>query len=135
LIRADPREVIFTSGATESNNLAIEGAANFYRQSGKTHIITLKTEHKAVLDTCKHLEDEGFTVDFLPVSSKGLIDVNELASAITDQTCVVSVMAVNNEIGVVQPIKEIGAVTRARKVLFHTDCAQATGKIPLDVNE
>lgn len=135
LIGADPREIVFTSGATESDNLAIAGVARFYRQKGD-HIITVCTEHKAVLDTCRYLEsEEGFKVTYLPVHPNGLVDLEQLKNAFTDKTTVVSIMAGNNEIGVVQPIAEIGAICRERKVFFHTDAAQATGKIPIDVNE
>ncbi|MDO8608598.1 MAG: IscS subfamily cysteine desulfurase [Phaeospirillum sp.] len=133
VIGADPKEVIFTSGATESNNLALKGVAHFYREK-KNHIITVVTEHKCVLDTCRYLEQEGFKVTYLPVQTNGLIDMAELEAAITDQTAIVSVMAVNNEIGVIQPIAEIGALCRKKGAFFHTDCAQAVGKIPLDVN-
>lgn len=133
LIGADPREVIFTSGATESNNLAIKGVAHF-DHAGKNHIITCTTEHKCVLDTCRHLEQEGFAVTYLPVQKDGLVDLNALEAAITPQTMLISVMAVNNEIGVIQPLTEIGALCRRHGVLFHTDAAQAAGKIPLDVN-
>ncbi len=133
LIAADEREIVFTSGATESNNLAIAGVARFYREK-KDHIITLVTEHKCVLDTCRYLEMEGFKVTYLPVQQNGLLDLELLKSAITDRTAIVSVMAANNEIGVIQPLTEIGAICRSRGVLFHTDCAQAFGKIPLDVN-
>jgi len=134
LIGADSKEIIFTSGATESNNLALKGVANFYKDR-KNHIITVVTEHKCVLDTCRHLEQEGFDVTYLPVNDKGLIDLKQLEEAMTDKTLLVSVMGVNNEIGVIQPLKEIGALCRERKIFFHTDCAQAVGKIPLDVNE
>ncbi|CAA7622344.1 IscS subfamily cysteine desulfurase [Magnetospirillum sp. SS-4] len=133
LIGADAKEIIFTSGATESNNLALKGVAHFYREK-KNHIITVVTEHKCVLDTCRHLEQEGFKVTYLPVQANGLIDMSELEAAITDQTAIVSVMTVNNEIGVIQPVAEIGALCRKRGVFFHTDCAQAVGKVPLDVN-
>jgi cysteine desulfurase len=133
LIAADEREIVFTSGATESNNLAIAGVARFYREK-KDHIITLVTEHKCVLDTCRYLEMEGFKVTYLPVQQNGLLDLELLKGAITDRTVIVSVMAANNEIGVIQPLAEIGAICRSRGVLFHTDCAQAFGKIPLDVN-
>jgi cysteine desulfurase len=125
--------VIFTSGATESNNLALKGVAHFYKEK-RNHIVTVVTEHKCVLDTCRHLEQEGFTVTYLPVKTDGLVDMAELEAAITDKTSIVSVMAVNNEIGVVQPIAEIGALCRKKGAFFHTDCAQAVGKIPLDVN-
>ena len=134
LLSADPREIIFTSGATESNNLAIKGVARFY-QDKKKHIITLATEHKCVLDTCRHLAEEGFKITYLPVSSNGLIDLDQLKDSITSQTCLVSVMAVNNEIGVIQPLKEIGALCREKGVFFHSDIAQGFGKIPIDVNE
>ena len=133
LIGADEKEVIFTSGATESNNLALKGVAHFYKDR-KDHIITVATEHKCVLDSCRHLELEGFKVTYLPVQQNGLIDLEQLKAAITDKTAIVSVMAVNNEIGVIQPIAEIGAICRERGVFFHTDAAQAVGKIPLDVN-
>ena len=132
LIGADEKEVIFTSGATESNNLAIRGVAEFYKDR-KNHIVTTVTEHKCVLDTCRHLEQQGFEVTYLPVQKNGLIDLDALRAAITDKTVVVSVMAVNNEIGVIQPLAEIGKICRERKVFFHTDAAQAAGKIPLDV--
>ncbi|WP_422036305.1 IscS subfamily cysteine desulfurase [Reyranella sp.] len=132
LIGADEKEVIFTSGATESNNLAIRGVAEFYKDR-KNHIITTVTEHKCVLDTCRHLEQQGFEVTYLPVRQDGLLDLDVLRAAITDKTVLVSVMAVNNEIGVIQPLAEIGKICRERKVFFHTDAAQAAGKIPLDV--
>lgn len=134
LIGADPKEIIFTSGATESNNLVIKGVARFYKDK-KDHIITVKTEHKCVLDACRHLEDEGFMVTYLGVKKDGIIDLEELKSAITDKTALVSVMAVNNEIGVIQPIEEIGKICREKGVFFHSDIAQAFGKIPLNVNE
>ncbi|MBM3580027.1 MAG: aminotransferase class V-fold PLP-dependent enzyme, partial [Alphaproteobacteria bacterium] len=134
LIGADAKEIFFTSGATESNNIAIKGIAHFYGATGKTHIITVATEHKCVINSARDLEQEGFTVTFLPVKQNGLIDLNELEKAITDKTGLVSVMAVNNEIGVIQPLAEIGALCRKRGVYFHTDAAQAFGKIPLDVN-
>jgi cysteine desulfurase len=133
IIGADEKEVIFTSGATESNNLALKGVAHFHKDK-KNHIITTVTEHKCVLDSCRHLEMEGFQVTYLPVQQNGLIDLEQLKAAITDKTVVVSVMAVNNEIGVIQPLAEIGKICRARGVYFHTDAAQAVGKIPLDVN-
>ncbi len=132
LIGADEKEVIFTSGATESNNLAIRGVAEFYKDR-KNHIITTVTEHKCVLDTCRHLEQQGFEVTYLPVQKDGLLDLDVLRAAITDKTVLVSVMAVNNEIGVIQPLAEIGRICREKKVFFHTDAAQAAGKIPLDV--
>jgi len=132
LINADPREVIFTSGATESNNIAIKGVTDFYKDK-KNHIITCVTEHKCVLDSCRHLEEKGFKVTYLPVQSNGLIDLNALKDAITDQTVLVSIMMVNNEIGVIQPITEIGKICREHGIFFHTDAAQAAGKIPIDV--
>lgn len=132
IIKADPREIIFTSGATESNNLAIKGVAQFNKDK-KNHIITVVTEHKCVLDTCRYLEQEGFEVTYLPVKTDGLIDLDDLKNAIKESTVLVSVMAVNNEIGVIQPIAEIGKICRERGVLFHTDAAQAVGKINLDV--
>lgn len=132
LINADSREIIFTSGATESNNLAIKGVADFHK-SKKNHIITCVTEHKCVLDSCRHLEEKGFKVTYLPVQQNGLLDLNLLKNVITDQTILVSVMMVNNEIGVIQPIAEIGKICRDKGVYFHTDAAQATGKIPIDV--
>jgi cysteine desulfurase len=133
LIAADEREVVFTSGATESNNLAIAGVARFYKDR-KNHIVTVATEHKCVLDTCRHLEQEGFQVTYLPVQKNGLIDLEALKQAITPKTAIVSVMAVNNEIGVIQPLAEIGKICREKGAFFHTDAAQAFGKIPLDVN-
>lgn len=136
LINTSAKEIIFTSGATESNNLAIKGVAKFYNKDGKkNHIITAVTEHKCVLDSCRHLEQEGYEVTYLPVQQNGLIDLAELEAAITDRTVIISIMAVNNEIGVIQPLKEIGAIARKHNVFFHTDAAQAFGKIPLDVEE
>jgi len=132
LIGATEKEIIFTSGATESNNIAIKGVARFYKDK-KNHIITPVTEHKCVLDSCRHLEQEGFEVTYLPVQKNGLIDMDALRAAIRDTTLLVSVMAVNNEIGVIQPLAEIGKLCREKGVLFHTDAAQAFGKIPLDV--
>ncbi|XP_023368029.1 cysteine desulfurase, mitochondrial [Otolemur garnettii] len=134
LIGADPREIIFTSGATESNNIAIKGVARFYR-SRKKHVITTQTEHKCVLDSCRSLEAEGFRVTYLPVQKSGIIDLKKLEAAIQPDTGLVSIMTVNNEIGVKQPIAEIGQICSSRKVYFHTDAAQAVGKIPLDVND
>src|ERR1700740_830547 len=134
LIGADPREIVFTSGATESDNLALKGVAWMYREKGD-HIITCVTEHKAILDTCKHLEKEGFRVTFLPVDNKGFVDLDDLRRAITNKTILISIMAANNEVGVVQDVKEIGAIARQRGVLFHTDAVQAAGKIPFNVNE
>ncbi|MBI2241850.1 MAG: IscS subfamily cysteine desulfurase [Magnetospirillum gryphiswaldense] len=133
IIGADAKEIIFTSGATESNNLAIKGVAQFYKDK-KDHIVTVVTEHKCVLDTCRHLEQEGFKVTYLPVKPNGLIDLAELEAVVTDKTAIVSVMGVNNEIGVIQPLAEIGAICRKKGAFFHTDCAQAVGKIELDVN-
>ena len=136
LIGADPKEIIFTSGATESNNMSIKGVARFFKRSGKkNHIITCQTEHKCVLDSCRHLQDEGFEVTYLPVQNNGLINMEDLEKAIRPETCLVSIMTVNNEIGVVQPMEEIGRLCRSKKVFFHTDGAQAVGKIPLDVNK
>jgi len=153
IIGADPREIVFTSGATESNNLAIKGVANFYRAK-KSHIITVQTvsvgsgggiikfihlpspppkEHKCVLDSCRYLQQTGFQVTYLPVQKSGLIDLDELKAAIRPETALVSVMLVNNEIGVRQPVEEIGKLCRDHKVFFHTDAAQAVGKIPVDV--
>ena len=133
-IGADPREIVFTSGATESNNLALKGVAHFYKDQ-KDHIVTCVTEHKCVLDTCRHLEREGFKVTYLPVLKSGLIDLNQFEAALTDKTSIVSIMAVNNEIGVIQPLKEIGKICRQKGIFFHTDAAQAVGKIPLNVEE
>ena len=132
LINADPKEIIFTSGATESNNLAIKGAAHFYKSKGN-HLITVKTEHKAVLDTMRELERQGFEVTYLGVQENGLIDLEELKAAIRDDTILISVMWVNNEIGVVQDIPAIGEICRERKIIFHVDAAQACGKVPVDV--
>ena len=132
LINADSREIVFTSGATESNNLAIKGAAHFYSKKGK-HIITCKTEHKAVLDTCRELERQGFEVTYLDPEPNGLIDLKKLEAAMRDDTVVVSVMHVNNEIGVIQDIAEIGEMCRARKIAFHVDAAQSAGKLPIDM--
>ena len=132
LINADPKEIIFTSGATESDNLAIKGAAHFYKSKGK-HLITVKTEHKAVLDTMRELERQGFEVTYLGVQENGLIDLEELKAAIRDDTILISVMWVNNEIGVVQDIPAIGEICRERKIIFHVDAAQACGKVPVDV--
>ena len=132
LINADPKEIVFTSGATESDNLAIKGAANFYKTKGK-HLITVKTEHKAVLDTMRELERQGFEVTYLGVQENGLINLEELKAAIRDDTILISVMWVNNEIGVVQDIPAIGEICRERKIIFHVDAAQACGKVPVDV--
>lgn len=136
LIGADPKEIIFTSGATESNNLSIKGVARFFGRSGKKkHIITSQTEHKCVLDSCRHLQTEGFDVTYLPVQHNGIIDLKELEAAIREDTALVSIMTVNNETGVIQPSKEIGRLCRSKKVFFHTDGAQAVGKIPINVDE
>lgn len=136
LIGADPKEIIFTSGATESNNMSVKGVARFFKRSGKkNHIITCQTEHKCVLDSCRHLQDEGVEVTYLPVGSDGRISMEELEAAIRPETMLVSIMTVNNEIGVVQPVEEIGRLCRSKKVFFHTDGAQAVGKIPIDVNK
>ena len=135
LIKAQPSEVIFTSGATESNNIAIKGVARFYKNQGKNHIITTAIEHKCVLDSCRNLEQEGFEITYLHVNSDGLISLEELQNAITDRTSLVSVIALHNEIGVIQDLKAIGEICRDRGVFFHTDAAQAFGKIPLDVRE
>jgi cysteine desulfurase len=132
IINADEKAVIFTSGATESNNLALKGVAHFYKDQ-KNHIITCATEHKCLLDSCRRLEQEGFKVTYLPVQPNGLIDLEDLKAAITDKTVLVSIMAVNNEIGVIQPLAEIGKICRNAGVFFHTDAAQAVGKIPIDV--
>lgn len=134
LINADPREIIWTSGATESDNLAIKGAAHFYQKNGK-HIITCKTEHKAVLDSCRQLEREGFEVTYLEPETNGLIDLEKLKSAMRDDTILVSIMHVNNEVGVIQDIKAIGELTRERKIIFHVDAAQSAGKVPIDMND
>jgi cysteine desulfurase len=132
LVNADPREIVFTSGATESNNLAIKGAANFYGKKGK-HLITLKTEHKAVLDTMRQLEREGFEVTYLDPKPNGLVDMDKLVAAIRPDTILISIMHVNNEIGVIQDIAAIGEMCRERKILFHVDAAQSTGKVPIDL--
>jgi cysteine desulfurase len=132
LVNADPREIVFTSGATESNNLAIKGAANFYGKKGK-HLITIKTEHKAVLDTMRQLEREGFEVTYLDPEPNGLVDLDKLVAAIRPDTILISVMHVNNEIGVIQDITAIGEMCRERKILFHVDAAQSTGKVPIDL--
>ncbi|RKR44991.1 IscS subfamily cysteine desulfurase [Paraburkholderia sp. BL17N1] len=134
LVNADPREIIWTSGATESDNLAIKGAAHFYKSKGK-HIITVKTEHKAVLDTCRELEREGFEVTYLDVKDDGLIDLEKFKAALRPDTILVSVMSVNNEIGVIQDIEAIGEITREKGIIFHVDAAQATGKIEIDLQK
>ncbi|GGC17373.1 cysteine desulfurase IscS [Oxalicibacterium flavum] len=134
LVNADPREIIWTSGATESNNLALKGAAHFYKTKGK-HIITVKTEHKAVLDTVRELEREGFEATYLQPQDNGLITIQQLADAIRPDTILVSVMLVNNEIGVIQPIDEIGELCRSKGIIFHSDAAQATGKVKIDLEK
>ena len=131
---SSPREIVFTSGATESDNLAIKGVAQAYRERGN-HIVTCVTEHKAVLDSCKTLEKQGFKVTYLPVQPNGLIDVQRLEDALTDKTILVSVMAANNEIGTIQPMKEIARSTKKRGILFHSDATQAVGRIPINVDE
>jgi len=132
LVGADPREIVWTSGATESNNLAIKGIANFYHKRGK-HIITLKTEHKAVLDTCRQLEREGFEVTYLEPLSNGLLDISTFKDAIREDTILASIMHVNNEIGVIQDIQSIGDICREHKIFFHVDAAQSVGKVPIDL--
>ena len=134
LIGTDPKDIIFTSGATESNNLAIKGLAHFWKGQ-KKHIITTSIEHKCLLESCRSLEQEGYRITFLPVQKNGLIDLNVLKDALTPDTLLVSVLAVHNEIGVIQPLKEIGALCRTQGIYFHTDAAQAAGKIPLDVED
>ncbi len=133
LIGAEPREIVFTSGATEANNLAIKGAARFHRAQGRDHIVALATEHKCVLESARAMAREGCRVTLLPVASDGFVDLDALAAAIDERTCIVSVMAAHNEIGVLQPLAEIGALCRARGVLLHSDAAQAVGKVPVDV--
>ena len=132
LVNADPKEIVWTSGATESNNLALKGAANFYAGKGK-HLITVKTEHKAVLDTCRELERQGFEVTYLDVQENGLLDLDVFKAALRPDTILVSVMFVNNEIGVIQPIAEIGEICRDKGIIFHVDAAQATGKVDIDL--
>ena len=132
IINADPKEIVFTSGATEANNLAIKGVAHFYKDT-KNHIITCVTEHKCVLDSCRHLEQQGFEITYLPVQKNGLVDIHELEKSIKDTTILVSIMVVNNEIGVIQDIASMGKICREKGIFFHTDAAQAVGKIPLDV--
>lgn len=134
LVGADPREIFFTSGATECNNIAVKGVMRFYRDR-RRHVVTTQTEHKCVLDSCRYLQQEGFEVTYLPVRPDGLVDVAQLTDAIRPDTGLVSVMAVNNEIGVVQPLEEIGRICKEKGVPFHTDAAQALGKIPIDVNQ
>jgi cysteine desulfurase len=134
LLGANAKEIIFTSGATESNNLAIKGAAEMYREKGN-HVITCVIEHKAVIDTCKKLEKQGARVTYLPVKKDGRIDLDDLRAAITDKTILITIMTANNEIGVLQPVAEIGAIAKEKGILFHTDAVQAAGKIPFDVNQ
>src|SRR5271154_4854085 len=134
LIHATPREIAFTSGATESNNLAIKGIAEAYREKGN-HIITQGTEHKAVLDACKRLEKSGFDITYLPVAQDGLINLDDLRRAITPKTILISIMHANNEIGVIQPVEEIGKIAKQKKILFHVDAVQAVGRIPVDVQK
>jgi len=134
LINADPREIVWTSGATESDNLAIKGVAHFYQKKGR-HIITCKTEHKAVLDTCRQLEREGFEVTYLDPEPSGLVDLAKLEAALRKDTILVSIMHVNNEVGVIQDITAIGELTRSRGVLFHVDAAQSAGKVPIDLQQ
>jgi cysteine desulfurase len=134
LINTDPRSIIFTSGATESNNMCLKGVMHFYKAK-KRHLITTQTEHKCVLDSCRVLQDEGFEVTYLPVQNNGLIDMAQLEAAIRPDTALVSIMAVNNEIGVIQPLEAIGKLCRSKKVFFHTDAAQAVGKIEIDVDK
>lgn len=134
LVNADPREIVWTSGATESDNLAIKGAANFYSERGK-HIITVKTEHKAVLDTCRELERQGFEVTYLDVKDNGLIDLDVFKAALRPDTVLVSVMMVNNEIGVIQDIETLGEICREKGIIFHVDAAQATGKVEIDLQK
>src|SRR5438105_10677848 len=133
LIGANAKEIVFTSGATESDNLAIKGVAEMYRDKGR-HIVTCVTEHKAVIDTCKRLEKQGCRVTYLPVQTDGRISVDDLKAAITDETILITIMAANNEIGVVQPLADIGAVARGQGLLLHTDAVQMAGKLPFDVN-
>ncbi len=132
LVGADPKEIVWTSGATESNNLAIKGAAQFYKKKGR-HIVTISTEHKAVIDTCRALEREGYEVTYLDPESNGLVDVDKFAAALREDTVLASVMFVNNEIGVIQDIEKLGAICRAKGVIFHVDAAQATGKVAIDL--
>jgi cysteine desulfurase len=134
LLGANPKEIIFTSGATESNNLAIKGVAEMYREKGN-HVITCVIEHKAVIDTCKKLEKQGARVTYLPVQKDGRISLDDLRAAITDKTILITIMTANNEIGVLQPVAEIGAIAKEKGILFHTDAVQAAGKVPFDVNQ
>lgn len=134
LIGASPKEIIFTSGATESNNVSIKGVMHFYKDK-KRHVITTQTEHKCVLDSCRHLQQEGFEITYLPVGADGIVNLDKLRAAIRPDTGLISVMAVNNEIGVIQPMEEIGQICKEFKIPFHTDAAQALGKIPVDVEK
>ena len=134
LIGANLKDIVFTSGATESNNIAIKGVANFHKKK-KNHIITTQTEHKCVLESCRYLQQNDFEVTYLPVQTNGIINLEDLNNAINEKTVLVSIMAVNNEIGVIQPLKEIGQLCRKKKIYFHTDAAQAIGKIPIDVDD
>ena len=134
LIGANAKEIIFTSGATESNNLAIKGAAEMYREKGN-HIITCVTEHKAVIDTCKKLEKQGGRVTYLPVRKDGRIDLDDLRAAITDKTILITIMTANNEIGVLQPVAEIGAIAKEKGILFHTDAVQALGQVEVLIGD
>src|SRR5579859_2520134 len=134
LVNCDPKEIVWTSGATESDNLAIKGAAHFYKAKGK-HLVTMKTEHKAVLDTMRELEREGFEVTYLDPEPNGLLDLERFNAALRPDTIVVSIMLVNNEIGVIQPIEKIGEITRAKGIIFHVDAAQATGKVVIDLDK
>src|SRR5262250_1560568 len=134
LIGANAKEIVFTSGATESDNLAIKGAAEMYREK-ENHIITCVTEHKAVIDTCKRLEKEGFRVTYLPVQKDGRVSLDDLRAAISDKTILITIMTANNEIGVLQPIAEIAAIAKEKGILVHTDAVQAVGKVPFNVND
>lgn len=134
LIGADPKEIILTSGATESNNMAVKGVANFYKEK-KRHVVTTQTEHKCVLDSCRHLQEQGFEVTYLPVKSNGLVDLEDVKKALRPDTALITIMMVNNEIGVIQPIEEISKLCKEKKVYLHTDAAQAVGKVPIDVNK
>lgn len=134
IIGSLPKEIIFTSGATEANNIALQGVAKNYQNQGR-HIITLKTEHKAVIDVCQHLSEDGFDITYLPVDKDGMLNVNKFEDAIRDDTILASVMHVNNEIGVIQPIKELGAICKNKNVIFHVDAAQSVGKIPLNIDD
>ncbi|HEX2931363.1 MAG TPA: aminotransferase class V-fold PLP-dependent enzyme, partial [Candidatus Binatia bacterium] len=134
LIGASPREIVFTSGATESDNLAIKGIAESYRDKGN-HIVTCVTEHKAILDSCKVLEKRGWQISYLPVNSQGFVEMERISAALTEKTILISIMAANNEIGVIQPIKAVGQLAKQRGILFHSDATQAVGKIPINVDD